>query len=81
MNIKQFLQLSDKKLLSLEKKYDFLPNDTQIDNLSLSIDKSCLKETARIARLRCLQKQTLHCEKKLSEKRKSAIRNLFVRPE
>lgn len=80
MNIKSFLKLSDKKLIELENKYNFLPNQTQIDELNLSFDKACLKETARIARLHSLQKQTLFSEKKLSQKRKEAITNLFVRP-
>lgn len=81
MNIKKYLQLSDKKLLELENKYQFLPNEEEIDSLRLSADKSCLKETARIARLHALQKQTLAAEKLLSEKRKQAILSRFIRPE
>lgn len=72
--------MSDKKLLELENKYQFLPNEEEIDSLKLSADKSCLKETARIARLHALQKQTEKAEKLLVEKRKQAILSRFVRP-
>ena len=75
------MQLSDKKLLELENKYQFLPNEEEIDDLELSFDKSCLKETARIARLHALQRQTQKAEKLLAEKRKQAILQRFIRPE
>ena len=75
------MQLSDKKLSELENKYNFLPDEDEINRLSLSIDKSCLKETARIARLHALQKQTKKSEELLKEKRKQAILNRFARPQ
>lgn len=81
MNIKKYLLLSDKKLLELENKYQFLPNEEEIDNLKLSADKACLKETARIARLHALQRQTEKAEKLLAEKRKQDILSRFIRPE
>ncbi len=81
MNIKQYLILSDEKLQDLENKYNYLPAEADIENLKLSADKSCLKETARIARLHSLQKKTLNAEKKLQEKRKEALKSLFIRPE
>ena len=81
MNIKKYLQLSDEKLSKLENQYNFLPSEAAIDNLSLSADKFCLKETARIARLHAQQKQTLKAEKLLAEKRKQAILSRFIRPE
>lgn len=81
MDIKKYLQLSDEKLRDLENKYNYLPTESQIEHISLSADKSCLKETARIARLHALQRQTLKAEKLLSEKRKQAILSRFVHPE
>lgn len=80
MNIKKYLQLSNKKLLELENEYNFLPNEEEIENLALSFDKTCLKQTAHIARLHTLKRQTLRAEKLLSEKRKQAILSRFVHP-
>ena len=81
MNIKKYLKLSNSKLTELESKYNFLPDIQEVENLSLSADKYCLKETVRIAKLHAQNKQTQIAEKRLSEKRKKAIFSLFVRPE
>lgn len=81
MNIKKYLKLSNSKLTELESKYNFLPDIQEVENLSLSADKYCLKETVRIAKLHAQNKQTQVAEKNLSEKRKKAILSLFVRPE
>lgn len=81
MNIKKYLKLSNSKLAELENRYNFLPDIQDVENLSLSADKQCLKETVRIAKLHAQNKQTQVAEKNLSEKRKKAILSLFVRPE
>lgn len=81
MNIKKYLLLSDYKLSELENSYNYLPNEHEIDTIGLSIDRSCLKETAKIARLHAKQRQSSDLEKSLSEKRRQAIRSLFVRPD
>ncbi len=81
MNIKKYLKLSNSKLAELENRYNFLPDIQDVENLSLSADKQCLKETVRIAKLHNQNKQTQIAEKRLSEKRKKAIFSLFVRPE
>ena len=80
MNIKKYLELSNQKLSDLENKYNFLPNESDIEQIHLSADKACLRETARIARLHSLQKSSEAAQKKLAQKRKAAIQNLFVRP-
>lgn len=81
MNIKKFLNLSDDKLKNLENKYNMLPSEYEIEQISLSYDRTCLKETAKIARLRAQEKITQKAEAKLKEKRKQAILNMFVKPE
>ncbi len=80
MNIKKYLQLSDSKLNELENSYNYLPDEHEINTLGLSIDRSCLKETVKIARLHAQQRQSIDLEKNLSEKRRQAIRSMFVRP-
>lgn len=79
MNIKNFLNLSDKKLKDLENKYNILPSEYEIEQISLSYDRTCLKETAKIARLRAQEKITQKAEAKLDEKRKQAIMNMFMK--
>ncbi len=79
MNIKNFLNLSDKKLKDLENKYNILPSEHEIEQISLSYDRTCLKETAKIARLRAQERITKKAEAKLDEKRKQAIMNMFMK--
>lgn len=78
MNIKKYLQLSDEKLYDLENKYTYIPSEYEIDTIGLSIDRCCLKETAKIARLRAEQRQSAAQEQRLFEKRREAIRSRFI---
>ncbi len=81
MNIKKYLQLSDAKLNELENKYNYLPRDYELENIGLSLDRQCLKETLLIAKQRRLQKQTRRNELILKQKRMAALRSMFIKPE
>lgn len=80
MNIKKYLELSDKKLDALENTYNYIPNEYEIENIGLSIDRCCLKETVKIAQMHAQDKKTVTQEKMLFEKRRLAIRNKFIWP-
>lgn len=79
MNIKKYLQLSDQKLCELENKYTHIPQETEIDELQLSYDKQCLKETILIAKQKQYKRATIKNELRLRAKRLAAIRSLFIR--
>lgn len=81
MNIKKYLQLSDAKLSELENKYNYLPKDYELENISLSLDRQCLRETLLIAKQRRQHKQTRKNELLLKHKRMAALRCLFIKPE
>ena len=81
MNLKNYLVLSDEKLCELERKYERLPTEAEIQNLSLSFDRSCLKSTIQIAKKKAALQKTAREEAYLKEKRKQAILQKFVKPE
>lgn len=80
MNIKKYFELSNQKLEELENSYSFIPNEYEIETIGLSIDRSCLRQTARIARLHAQKRRSETQEKILLEKREQAIRRKFIRP-
>ena len=80
MKLKKYLELSNQKLNRLENMYNFLPTENEINNIRLSADRACLRETIRIAKLRSHHKSSESAQKKLSEKRKEAILAKFIRP-
>ena len=81
LNLKNYLVLSDEKLSELERKYERMPSDAEIQNISLSYDRSCLKSTIQIAKKKAALQKTAHEEAALKEKRKQAILQRFIKPE
>lgn len=79
VNIKKYLKLSDDKLIDLEKSYNYLPKDYEIEDIGFSIDKLCLKETLKIAKEHSQCRQTIKREQKLKEQRKLAILSKFIK--
>lgn len=79
MNIKKYLQLSDKRLIDLENSYNYLPKEYEIEDIGFSIDKLCLKDTLKIAKEHSQQRQTTKLEFELKERRKLAILSKFIK--
>lgn len=80
MKTKKYLQLSSDKLFELENRYHYPADEYEINNCKQSAERTCLKETMKIAGLRaknkfsCLQ----NSEKNLFEKRQFAVRNTLA---